>query len=180
MERQEWERESEKNMTGEKKEKLPLCVLENSLQLCTLCCIFVATDGLWRWEEMGGMRGCEESPLRYPACRAHSGYNQTPVGQPCTWHLLCHFTVSFMGRYSLRLIIGVASPRPFADGFHLVPSAGISGGAQIHPQPGLHCHLVVVEGGVGMQLGSGSSSSSGSGITCCRIFCSCCWAIEDH
>ena len=54
MERHEWERESEKNMTGEKKEKLPLCVLENSLQLCTLFCIFVATDGLWRWEEMGG------------------------------------------------------------------------------------------------------------------------------
>ena len=54
MERQEWERESEKNMTEEKKEKLPLCVLENSLHLCTLACIFVATDGLWRWEEMGG------------------------------------------------------------------------------------------------------------------------------
>ena len=42
------ERESEKNMTGEEKEKLPLCVLENSLQLWTLLCIFVATDGLWR------------------------------------------------------------------------------------------------------------------------------------
>ena len=88
------------------------------------------------------------------------------MGQPCTWHLLCHFTVSFMGRYSLRLIIGVASPRPFADGFHLVPSAGVSGGAQIHPHPGLHCHLVVVEGGVGMQLGSGSCSGSGRGSGC--------------